>query len=293
MSTFYSPLRYPGGKNCIFSFIAEVVSENGYSGEGFAEPFAGGAGLALRLLLEGVVKEIYINDFDTSIWRFWKAVLDDTDKLCRWIEEVEVSIDSWRWAKSVRANMSPVYNFELAAATFFLNRTNVSGIMQGGPMGGPEQKGKIKIDARFNKSDLIARIKRIAERRSDIILSKYDGVEFLKKLQKNKKRILLYLDPPYVDKAANLYFCSFDTLSHIKLRDALLSTKMDWILSYDNAELVTALYYPCNQIVYTLSQCTSNRIGKEIIIYPEGVKVERAVTRLTEPSTRKFQTSEA
>lgn len=283
MPTFYSPLRYPGGKNCIFPFMAELIRENGYEGESYAEPFAGGAGLALHLLLEGVVKQIFLNDFDHSIWCFWKTLLNDTRNLCEWVESVPISIDSWNWAKSVYKDMSRDDDFELGTATFFLNRVNVSGIIKGGPIGGPEQKGKFKIDARFNRADLISRIKLIAEHKSDIILSENDGVEFLKKMERKRRKIWLYIDPPYVKKGADLYLNSFKATHHVMLRDMILSLKKDWVMSYDNAELITALYYPCHQIRYTLSQCTSNRMGEEIIIYPNHVTVNKALQYLKAP----------
>src|SRR5687767_14882815 len=91
-SPFYSPLRYPGGKNCIFSFVSKIFYENGLIGSSYAEPYAGGSGLALRLLCEGYVDRIYINDLDKSIYTFWKVILGQPEEFCRWIDNVKVSV---------------------------------------------------------------------------------------------------------------------------------------------------------------------------------------------------------
>ena len=41
----------------------------------------------------------------------------------------------------------------LGFSTFFLNRTNHSGILNGGMIGGKAQTGDWKLDARFNRSE--------------------------------------------------------------------------------------------------------------------------------------------
>ena len=66
------------------------------------------------------------------------------------------------WEKQKRIYENTRSEFLLGFATFFLNRTNYSGVITGGPIGGFEQKGQWKIDARFNKKSLIDRIERIS-----------------------------------------------------------------------------------------------------------------------------------
>ncbi len=150
-SIHYSPLRYPGGKNCIFPFVSNIFYENNLIGMSYAEPYAGGAGLALRLLFEGYVERIYINDFDKAIYSFWVSILNRTDDFCDWLENVEVSVQTWNRYKEVQRNIDIASQFEIAKATYFLNRTNISGVIKGGIIGGQEQTGKYKMDARFNK----------------------------------------------------------------------------------------------------------------------------------------------
>ncbi len=168
MDRFVSPLRYPGGKNCIFPFVSNFFYENNLIGGNYAEPYAGGAGLALRLLFEEYVNRIYINDFDRSIYAFWQSITDSPDEFCEWIDKVDVSIDTWNQCKRTQNNKMNSTLFELAKSTFFLNRTNMSGVIKGGVIGGNKQQGKYKMDARFNKENLISRIQKIARFKSRI-----------------------------------------------------------------------------------------------------------------------------
>lgn len=283
MKHFYSPLRYPGGKNCVFPFMATLISENHLVGCAYAEPFAGGAGLALHLLMAGVVSVIHLNDLDKSIYSFWEAVLKRTEEFCTWIETVNVDMTTWKWAKSIHNNMNEADSFELAKATFFLNRTNVSGIIMGGPIGGPEQKGKYKLDARFNKNDLIKRIRTIAQYKKVIYLYNLDGVEFLKKINRKKSNFFIYIDPPYVKKGRDLYMNSFDSNQHSTLKDQIKNLKKHWLISYDDCTLVNSLYQEYRRYNYTLSQCTSNRVGNELIIINPTAIINTSLLKLNNP----------
>lgn len=285
MSTFYSPLRYPGGKNCIFPFMASLIQENGLEGCSYAEPFAGGAGLALHLLMKGIVSEIHLNDFDHSIYSIWYTILYNPAAFCEWVSHVDVNMETWNWAKNVHSNMADFDLFEIAKATFYLNRTNVSGIIMGGPIGGPNQTGKFKIDARFNKSDLIERIYAIAGYRRNIHIYEMDGEEFLRKMNRKRKQMFVYIDPPYVNKGADLYMNFFKQEDHERLCSQVSKLRKHWIVSYDSSELIFKLYEKYNPIRYTLSQCTSNRMGDEIIIFSPQLKIADCLSKLKSPSS--------
>ena len=151
MERAVSPLRYPGGKSLIYPFLESFLEENGMIGATYAEPFAGGAGLALALLYKGLVKKIYINDLDKAIYSFWKYALEHSDEMCKWISKVPLTVSSWKKFHNAYLNSEKLSTEDLAKATFFLNRTNVSGVIKGGVIGGLDQTGTYKIDARFNR----------------------------------------------------------------------------------------------------------------------------------------------
>lgn len=289
-SVFYSPLRYPGGKNCIFPFVSKIFYENGLIGSSYAEPYAGGAGLALRLLCEGYVDRIYINDLDKSIYTFWKVILGRPEVFCRWIADVKVSVTNWRRFKAIQGRANEVNDLDLAKSTFFLNRTNVSGVITGGIIGGIGQKGKYKIDARFNKVDLIARIEKIAKVADRIIVSNNDGLKFINKLDKSKEEIFIYLDPPYYQKGADLYMNFYSEQDHAKLSKYVNRLNKMWMVSYDNHEFILNLYAQHKRVLYKLSQATSNRIGDEIMVFSKNLNFRGALDELNAPILLKSST---
>ena len=137
----YSPLRYPGGKTKIAPMVKLLIEKSGMKNVTYVEPFAGGAGVSLELLFSGEVDHIVINDYDKAIYSIWRAIIDNTNQFVELIENTEVSIDEWYRQKNIYTNQSNRYSVELAFATFFLNRTNRSGILAAGPIGGYEQNG--------------------------------------------------------------------------------------------------------------------------------------------------------
>ncbi len=280
MSHFCSPLRYPGGKNCIFPFVSRLFYENGLLGSAYAEPYAGGAGLALRLLFEEYVERIYINDLDRSIYAFWSSVLKSPDQFCNWIENVDVSIDSWHKYKAIQNEAKSEDLWELAKSTFFLNRTNVSGVIKGGVIGGYSQNGKYKIDARFRKSDLIARIEKIAQFKNRIAVSNLDGLAFVRKMDRKTEDIFIYLDPPYYQKGADLYMNFYSKKDHEHLSNYIHKMRKKWMVSYDHHDFIHNLYASEKKIVYRLSQSASNRVGDEILIFSPEIAFKQSMDSL-------------
>ena len=278
----YSPLRYPGGKNCIFPFMSKFFYENDLVGIPYAEPYAGGAGLALHLLIEGYVSNIYINDLDPYIYLFWKAVLNRSDELCNWIEDVPVDLETWKYYKDIYKKGIEVDEFEIAKTTFFLNRTNISGVLDAGPIGGYSQTAKYKIDARFNKADLISKIRIIAARKHNIVLSNYNGIDFIKALNRKHSEIFIYLDPPYVEKGHFLYMNCFKEEDHIQLSKFVSKIKKRWMVSYDMNELILKSYSKWNMIQYQLLQCTSNCKKNEILVFSNGLEFSESMKELSE-----------
>lgn len=241
---FYSPLRYPGGKNKLAKFISNICVDNEINGH-YVEPYAGGASVALYLLLEGRVKKITINDLDRSIYAFWWSVLNRTDELCELIEKTDVTVKTWRTMKEVQNNKDASSLLDLGFSTFFLNRTNYSGIINAWPIGGLGQKGKYKIDCRFNKQELINRIRNIAEHKNNINLCNDDALDLIDRVKKDSKNsnTILYLDPPYYLKGPSLYMNFYKDGDHHDIANKVKEIKnIHWIVSYDNQEEIKKLY---------------------------------------------------
>ncbi|MDP8233687.1 MAG: DNA adenine methylase [Candidatus Saelkia tenebricola] len=262
----YSPLRYPGGKTFLFSFFDKVIKKNGLGNTTYIEPFAGGAGAALALLFLEKVERIVINDFDKAIYSFWKSAIFDSEKFVKKIFSTPITIKEWRRQKLIYKN-SQASCFDLGFATFFLNRTNISGIINGGPIGGIQQKSKWKIEARFNKENLAERIHQLSLYKNRISVFNRDGVDLLNEYL-NKENVFVYLDPPYYEKGAMLYLNHYKKEDHEVLAK-LLNDNPDafWLLTYDNKKEIKSLYPERNIANFTLNyNAYESRKGKEILI---------------------------
>lgn len=273
---FYSPLRYPGGKNRLAKFIARVCIENDINGH-YVEPYAGGASVALYLLIEGKVKNITINDYDRSIYAFWYSVLNNTKKLCAKIEKTEVNIENWEKMKNIQKKKKTASLLELGFSTFFLNRTNRSGIINAGVIGGIKQDGEYKINCRFNKSELIERIKFIAKYRKNIKLYKKDALKLIEKIQieSNNSNTIFYFDPPYYLKGSMLYMNHYNDEQHNEIARKIKSIKnIHWIVSYDDVPQINKLYSWALSKKYSLKHFAYNvKKGDEILIHSKKLNI--------------------
>lgn len=271
-----SPLRYPGGKWRVASFFERLLNANNFEEIDYAEPYAGGASLALSLLFTERVKTVFLNDLDLAIYSFWKAVLEENQRFLERIKAAEVTPEQWTVHRKIYMLGPRADPFELGFATFFLNRTNRSGIMNGGMIGGKEQRGEWKIDARFNKDDLLARIERVGRYRSRIHLSNFDAIVFLSKLKRKIRNKLIYLDPPYFKKGPDLYLNAYKADDHARVRDAVRRIESPWVVSYDDAPEIKALYAGVKSRRFDmLHNARSSRIGSEIMFFSDSLKVPR------------------
>ena len=270
-----SPLRYPGGKNRIANFIAQVCVDNRISGL-YVEPYAGGASVALFLLFSNVVKKIVINDKDRSIYAFWYSVLHHTDRLCQMIIDTEVNVENWHKQKKVQSRKQYANLLELGFSTLFLNRTNRSGIISGGVIGGIDQTGEYKIDCRFNKEELINRIRRIAQRKDSISVYNLDAISLIYKIEqqrsKNLMNALIYFDPPYYKKGGSLYLNHYIKSDHKDVAGAISLLNYKWIVSYDNVPEIQELYKKFRNIEYSLKHTAhSARDGGEVLFFQDSL----------------------
>lgn len=270
-----SPLRYPGDKGKMAGVFKQIIMENDLLDGIYVEPFVGGGSVALSLLINDYVSRIVINDKDRSIYAFWHTVLNNAVQLCRMVSDTPIDMDVWRHQKEVQRHKEDADLVELGFSTFFLNRTNRSGIIKGGVIGGNNQTGNYLIDARFNKSDLVARIERIAEFADRIELHNEDAVALLNGIKDNMPdRTLYYLDPPYCDKGPGLYMNYFKKGDHMEIASTIASiVHGKWIITYDNNQFIAGLYSNYRQREFSLSYSTTNgKRGKEIMIYSDNLK---------------------
>lgn len=269
---FYSPLRYPGGKGKILSFMKELVEQNNLQDIEYVEPYAGGSAVALGLLIDGYVSKIHINDFDPAINAFWESVLNDTDKFIAKIRRTNIDIQEWEKQRKIYSRCDASNLLKLGFSAFYLNRCNYSGVIKGGPIGGLKQEGKWKLDARFNKKELIERIKRIGEYRDKIHIYNEDSYELLNNNKKQFENAILYLDPPYFVKGRQLYKNHYNYESHEKIANLVKELKGHWIVTYDNVEPINGLYAFAKRQEFEIKYSAGKtRKGDEIMFFSDNL----------------------
>lgn len=274
MSNFYTPLRYPGGKGKLSEYLKAIFEVNDLCDGHYVEPYAGGAGVALNLLINEYASHIHLNDLNYPVYSFWNSVLNDTDNFCKKIKNCKVSTSSWRLKKKVIDDYKNYSQLDVGFALFFLNRTNRSGIISAGAIGGKNQDGNWKMDARFNKETLINRIEKIAEYKHKISIYNLDAAELIKYvIPCLPKKTLVYLDPPYYVKGQRLYDNHYQHEDH-KIISELVQTKITrpWLVSYDNNAVISELYKDKRQHVYGLNySAAKSYVGSELFIYSDEI----------------------
>lgn len=278
MSTTTTPLRYPGGKTQLTPFVIDVLKANGLCSGEYCEPFAGGAGIACSLLFGGYVTRIHINDLDPSIYAFWWSVLNETDRFCDRIETVSLSVSTWRRQRAIQRTETRDL-FALGFSTFFLNRTNRSGIIDAGVIGGLQQNGNYLIDCRFNREELARKVRRIAEHAEQIALTNLDGKELLRRINRrsNVESLLVNIDPPYFLKGRELYKNWYTAKDHALLAGVLEQLRPRWMVTYDDTPETRSLYkqHPCfTHDLYYSAQV--KRIGVELLVLDRRLRMPQA-----------------
>ena len=266
-----SPLRYPGGKNRLAPFIGLAIQNLNINHCTYVEPFAGGAGVALSLLLNGIVDNIVINDYDKAIYSFWRAIKQDHNALIEKIIETPITIDEWYRQRNIYSTATS-YSVDLAFATLFLNRTNRSGILNAGPIGGYSQSGEWKLDVRYDKDTLISKIQLIAECRQHITVYNKDIISLLRNYTASfDDNVFYYFDPPYYNKGQKLYKNFFTHQDHQRIHD-LITTEITapWIITYDDIKEIAELYCEFDLRHFDLTYSAANKgTASELMIFSD------------------------
>ena len=275
--THFTPLRYPGGKGKLAAYLKRIITTNRIFDGEYIEPFAGGAAIAMELLFHEYVARVRINDLSRPVYAFWYSVLNQTDELCRLIRDTPRTVKAWDVQKLVLGNEAAHDLLEVGFATFFLNRTNRSGILNGGVIGGRDQTGPWKIDARYNADELIFRIESIARHKSRIHLTSVDALKFLLAgAKKWPSNALVYCDPPYYIKGKDLYYHFYKHENHEQIATCILDnlTTQRWVVSYDNVQPIRDLYDGCQRIIYGIGySARTTRQGSEVMFFSENLHV--------------------
>ena len=272
----YSPLRYPGGKGRLSGYFKKIYEANSLRGGVYVEPYAGGASVALSLLIDGYASKVIINDIDLSIYAFWHSVINKTEELCRLINDTPVNVKTWDLQHRIQKEREKHDLLELGFSTFFLNRTNRSGILNAGIIGGKSQSGKWQIDARFNKNELVSRIQRISNHREKVQLYNLDAMNLIEQIiDEWPEKTFIYFDPPYYVKGKDLYLNFYGEKDHISVANKINKINLQkWVVTYDHVGFINKLYKKHRKIKYILNYSVSKAYkGEELMIFSDNLKI--------------------
>jgi Site-specific DNA methylase len=287
MSQYKTPLRYPGGKQRLWAFVDEILAENDLVAADYVEPFAGGAGVAMELLLRGRVRRVHLNDSCVGVYAFWHSLLNEPERFCRAVSRASLNIETWRHQQEIFRNRASADRFDLGFAMFYLNRCNRSGILNGGVIGGLDQTGEWKMDARFPRNELISRMEAIAARKSDIKIRNWDAERFITQyVPRLPEKTLVYCDPPYFRKADRLYPNHYKAEDHKRIAEVIqCNIKHHWIVSYDSCEEIQTFYEGRRSFEYLLQYNAAKAYkGAELFIFSDQTRI---------PSRSSLQTIDA
>jgi DNA adenine methylase len=275
MSKFNTPLRYPGGKQRLTPFVIDILRENEISGH-YVEPFAGGAGVAIELLLAKQVSHIHLNDSNKGIYAFWYSILNHPEEICKMISAASLTVEEWKRQKLIVQRNDTTNLLELGFAIFYLNRCNRSGVLSAGVIGGMDQSGNYKMDARFSRNDLIRRVETIAIYQSRISIANLDAEKFIDSYIPNlPDDSLVYFDPPYFEKGSELYLNSYKKGDHERIAKTIQKEVFHkWILSYDGVPDILKLYKQRRHFLYELQYSAGkNYKGNEVFVFSDRVNL--------------------
>lgn len=269
-----TPLRYPGGKGRLTAFLRHVLAANNLGNATYIEPYAGGAGAALAMLTAGDVDSIVINDLDPAIHAFWFSAVHRNRELYARVSECEVSLEEWHRQREIYKRRDTTNLLELGFATLYLNRTNRSGVLNAGVIGGQSQSGTYRVGSRFYRETLLNRLNILNSLSGRITVTNFDGTALIERYA-GLDSSFFYIDPPYFDKGSFLYMNSFIDKDHARLAQILQENRqVPWVLTYDDAPQIRDLFSSFRVDTYALKYSAHKaELKQELIIFSDDLVV--------------------
>jgi DNA adenine methylase len=231
-----SLFRYPGSKSRLMGSLDPFLTELVQGATEFHDVFAGGLAITLYMADKFPDLVLHVNDLDRRMAAFYRVLTrpSETDDLCAMLRDTVPTI---AWFKEVRST-TPESDVEWAYHAMFFNRCCFSGILDGSPIGGWEQKSAYSVACRFNPKRVPGEVKRVSNAiGARLVCHEEDAVSYIKSRPESR----CYVDPPYWEMGDQLYSVKMQDSHHARLAE-VLRHHARWVLSYDDQESVRTLY---------------------------------------------------
>jgi DNA adenine methylase len=231
-----SPLRYPGGKTRACKPLNEILDKyfNMKNYKSIVSPFFGGGSFEFHIQNKYDL-HIIANDKFEPLYNFWNICLTNKEDLCnklyKYIDTINKEIFT-NFRKQIRDSTGVELN--RAIIYFIINRCSFSGSTLSGGFSLESSKKRFTVSSidRINQLNL-----------SNFEISNHDFENFINK--HNNENNFIFLDPPYyLEEKSKLYGNNGDMhekFDHNKLFNCI-STKTNWLMTYNNCEFIKQLY---------------------------------------------------
>jgi DNA adenine methylase len=249
---------------------------NDLVGAHYVEPYAGGAGVAMELLVSGRAAHVHLNDSCYPVYAFWRSVVRRPEELCHLISRASLTVEEWQRRKAIVDAPNGHDELTVGFSTLYLNRCNRSGVLSGGLIGGKAQSGIWKMNARFSRNELIRRVRLLASFADRISLQNWDAERFIREyIPALPANTLVYCDPPYFEKSSRLYLNKYKPADHERIAKVIQEEMpRPWIVSYDSAPQILEFYRERRSFLYDLQyNAATVRKGKEAFFFCDDLEI--------------------
>ncbi len=235
----YSPFRYPGGKTWFIPTFRRWMTALPQRPLRLVEPFAGGGGISLTAIMEGLADEVVMVELDEQVAAVWQTIIrGDAEWLARKILSFDLTPESARET----LERTPRDTRQLAFQTILRNRVLHGGILARGSSlikRGENGKG---ITSRWYPATLARRIMNIARVADRIRFVHGDGMQVLEGMM-DDEAAAFFIDPPYTagGKRAGRRLYTHHEVDHERLFSLCAQLCGHFLMTYDNAEEVREL----------------------------------------------------
>jgi len=227
-----------GGKNLMAKRLIPLFPEH----KRYVEVFMGSAAIFFQ---KSKAKINILNDLNSNLTNLFNVMKYDFDKLKWWVDNTPISRELYdlylyamknNWRKEKDEAETQCNPIDRAGMYLYLVRTSFNCQVGSGAFC---MTGESKFQSWSNEwKSTLEKFHKILD---SVVIENLDFEKLIKMY--DTQDTFFYVDPPYfLSKGTNYYANLFKDADHIRLRDAMVSSKGKWMISYDETPVIRNLY---------------------------------------------------